>query len=74
MAWQRMPSRPFKWFRKAAEQGDSRAQLYLGLCYSNGTGVEKDYAEAVNWVRKAAEQGNASPNAHLGITTLAEKS
>ena len=40
-----------------AEQGDSRAQFKLGLCYANGHGVRKDYAEAMKWCRKAAEQG-----------------
>ncbi len=41
----------------AAEQGDAQAQLNLGVCYWNGNGVAKDYAEAVKWFRKAAEQG-----------------
>lgn len=35
-----------KWYRKAAEQGDSLGQLGLGECYDFGHGVEKDYAEA----------------------------
>ena len=29
-----------------AEQGDARAQLYLGVMYDNGRGVAYDYAEA----------------------------
>ena len=48
-----------KWFRKAAEQGDARAQFHLGFAYSNGQGVTKDDAEAIKWFRKAAEQGDA---------------
>lgn len=48
-----------KWYRKAAEQGNARAQLDLGFAYENGLGVERNYVEAVRWFRKAAEQGYA---------------
>jgi TPR repeat protein len=44
--------------RRAAEQGDARAQSQLGWFYGSGTGVEQNYAEAVKWYRMAAEQGN----------------
>ena len=47
-----------KWYRKAAEQGDANAQLWIGYCYENGDGIVKDKAEAIKWYRKAAEQGN----------------
>jgi hypothetical protein len=39
----------------------------LGICYSNGRGVLKDAAQAVEWFRKAAEQGNESAQLNLGI-------
>ena len=55
-----------KWYRKASEQGDVRAQCNLGLCYKNGQGVERSYEEAVKWFRKAAEQGNARAQCNLG--------
>ena len=42
---------------KAAEEGDTHAQLNLGLCYESGSGVSKDTAQAIKWFRKAAEQG-----------------
>ena len=45
-----------KWYRKAAEQNDAKAQYNLGVCYDNGQGVAKDEVEAVKWYRKAAEQ------------------
>ena len=48
-----------KWFRKAAEQGDDKAQHNLGVSYAQGQGVPQDYTEAVKWYRKAAEQGHA---------------
>jgi clan AA aspartic protease (TIGR02281 family) len=47
-----------KWFRKAAEQGYSGAQHYLGMMYEDGEGVPKNLAEAAKWIRKAAEQGS----------------
>jgi TPR repeat protein len=40
--------------RDGAEQGDASALSELGHMYENGTGVPKDYAEAVRWFRKAA--------------------
>ncbi len=35
--------------------------------YSNGRGVAKDDAEAVNWYRKAADQGLATAQFNLGL-------
>lgn len=46
-----------KWFLKAAEQGNGRAQNAVGNDYANGTGgVEKNLEEALRWYRKSAEQ------------------
>ena len=56
-----------KWYRKAAEQGNAKAQCNLGVCYGNGRGVSKDESEAVKWYRKAAEQGNANAQFNLGV-------
>lgn len=49
----------FEYYQKAAEKGYALAQFYLGLCYHNGEGVEKNLSEAVKWYRKAADQGHA---------------
>ena len=57
-----------RWFRKAAAQGNARAQNYLGLLYRKGEGVPQDYSEAVEWYRRAAEQGNAKAQNNLGNT------
>ena len=40
-----------------AENGDSQAQVTLGIMYDFGHGVTKDPAEAIDWYIKAAEQG-----------------
>lgn len=52
--------------RRAAEQGDAKAQNSLGVCYANGRGVERSLAEAAKWFRKAAEQGDAKAQCNLG--------
>jgi TPR repeat protein len=44
--------------RLVAEQGDTKAQITLGLSYSTGRGVTQSDAEATKWFRRAAEQGD----------------
>jgi TPR repeat protein len=46
-----------KWFRKAAEQGEAKAQLNLGIMYGTGNGVPEDYVESYMWLNLAAAQG-----------------
>lgn len=50
-----------------AEQGNVRAQFYLGNMYEYGKGVLKDDAEAVRWYCLAAKQGNARAQSNLGV-------
>ncbi len=54
-------------WRSLAEQGNAKAQFFLGLMYSKGRGVPQDYAEAVGWWHKAAEQGVAEAQYNLGV-------
>jgi uncharacterized protein len=49
-----------------AEQGDSEAQFYLGITYSDGRGVTRDDREAATWFRRAAEQGLVQAQFNLG--------
>ncbi len=42
------------WYRKAADQGNPAAQVYLGYMYTVGLGVPQDKAEAIRWYRRAA--------------------
>ena len=51
---------------RAVELNDAEAQVRLGDCYDNGTGVVTSHIEAVRWYRKAAEQGYAEAQFHLG--------
>lgn len=55
------------WLRKAAEQGNAKAQLDLGLAYDGGQGVPQDLAQAGAWYMKAAQQGNATAQFDLGL-------
>ncbi len=47
-----------KELRPLAEQGHAKAQLKLGIMYSQGQGVPQDYVQGAKWVRLAAEQGD----------------
>lgn len=63
-----------EWYRKAAEQGNSRAQVFLGEMYLHGRVVQyKDGQDEANGgrqaeslFRKAAEQGNSGGALGLG--------
>ena len=44
-------------FRPMAETGNATAQLYMGIMYSMGRGVEVDRIEAYIWFNLAASQG-----------------
>jgi tetratricopeptide (TPR) repeat protein len=44
-------------FQRPAEQGNPGAQLYIGVCYHDGDGMERDYVKAVEWYDKAIAQG-----------------
>ena len=57
--------------RRAAEQGNARAQAQLGASYFAGQGVPQDDAEAAKWFRKAAEQGDAQAQFCLGVSYFA---
>ena len=46
-----------KWYRKAAEQGNARAQNNLGLMYATGEGVPENVINAYVWLSISAAQG-----------------
>ena len=51
----------------AAVNGDSKSQLVLAVMYSEGVGVEVDYARAFYWYQQAEKQG--SPEARYAMST-----
>ena len=52
-------NRAVQYLRESAEIGSAYAQFVLALCYADGKGVERNYAEAFKWMKRAAESGNA---------------
>ncbi|MEO1925582.1 MAG: SPOR domain-containing protein [Gammaproteobacteria bacterium] len=50
-----------------AENGNSQAQITLGLMYDYGQGVDKDPTESINWYRMAAEQGVPLVQHDIGV-------
>jgi len=57
----------FEAYRKLADQGDEKAELYLGLTYDLGQDVPRNVVEAARWYRKAAAQGSGSAASNLGV-------
>jgi TPR repeat protein len=47
-----------KWFRKAVEQGHTKAQFALGVMYYKGDGVLENYVQAYAWWNIAAANGD----------------
>jgi Caspase domain/Sel1 repeat len=56
-----------KVWMEAAQQGDPKAQAYVGEIYEKGLGVAPDYGAAAQWYRRAAERGYAPAAFNLGV-------
>jgi hypothetical protein len=59
-----------RWYRKAAEQGDTAAQRYLAGVYRRGEGVPQDYVESYRWSVKRAGPIAMASMRRLGWTGL----
>jgi TPR repeat protein len=55
------------WYHKAAEDGNTDAQMKMGYAYMVGRGVRQDYQKAFKWYGLAAEQGIADAQFALGL-------
>ena len=49
-----------RWYHKAAEQGDTDAQVNLGLMYEKGFGVAQDIVQSHKWFNIALALGDKS--------------
>jgi TPR repeat protein len=49
-----------RWYRKAAEAGNVRAQYNLALMYHLGEGITRDFDGAIQRYESAARQGDAN--------------
>ena len=59
-------ARVVHWFRLAADQGDARSQIELGLYHLSGRVVPQDYKQAAVLFQFAADQGNDDAMLQLG--------
>ncbi len=57
-----------RWYLKAADQGNVKAQYALGYMYYTGEGVPQNLNEAFSWYHKAADQGDAKAQYALGLS------
>ena len=57
----------FSYWQTLATQGHTDAQVFVGLSYANGWGVDKDTRLASVWYQKAALKENASGQFLLGL-------
>ena len=62
------------WLRRAAEQGNTEAQFWLGAAYEEGRFGTTDYQEAFKWLVKAAEQGHPTRRSSWERCTKKESS
>ena len=56
----RDPKESFAWLCTAAGHGRGHAMAEVGLRYSNGAGVERDFVKAAQWFEQALAAGDAS--------------
>ncbi|RIA91509.1 hypothetical protein C1645_875361 [Glomus cerebriforme] len=57
----------FKEELKLAITNNLKAQVYVGYCYQNGIGINKNEKKAFKWYLKSAENGNAMAQNNLGV-------
>jgi TPR repeat protein len=57
-------------YKKAAEAGDARAMVSLGLIYESGDGLPKDIKAANDLYAKAAARGNADGAINLAVALM----
>ncbi|CAN5465037.1 hypothetical protein BH20VER3_BH20VER3_22580 [soil metagenome] len=56
----RDPKASFAWLCAAAARGRAHAMAEVGLRYSNGAGVERDFVKAAEWFEQALAAGDVS--------------
>lgn len=60
----------FEWFNKAADKDLAEAISYVGICYEDGLGVEKDLDIALKHYKKAADKGYVPAQYNYGRLCL----
>jgi uncharacterized protein len=52
------PAFAVRWWRKAAQKGDAKAEYNVGSSYAEGRGVRANKRVAAIWFRKAVSHGH----------------
>ena len=60
------PEKACYWYKKAAQQGNTVAQLYTAYALEKGRGTGKNLREAIRWYTKAADGGLPAAQFRLG--------
>ena len=60
------PHEAFLCFSKAAKAGDAEAQYWMGRCFHQGIGTERDDSVSFSWYLKAAGQNHPKAQYELG--------
>ena len=58
-----------EWYRRAAEQGILKGQLWFADCHEEGEGVPQNKTEALKWYRQAAMQSDERAELEVKILT-----
>ena len=64
---ERKRSEAARYYKKAADQGDSDAQFTYGVCLYEGKGVKQDYSEAARYFKMSADQCNSDGQNNYGL-------
>jgi hypothetical protein len=64
--WEDDPMKREKWLRRAAEDGEADAQMWLGVAYEQDWFGTIDLVEAAKWYQWSADQGNPDAQVALG--------
>ncbi len=60
------PVKAFECFKQSANQGYTKAQYQLSVCYDEGIGVRRNIAEAARWCEMAAYGGYDKAQSEIG--------
>jgi len=65
---QQQVSQKYVYAKRAAVQGNARAQFDLGLMYARGAGVAKNEKLAFSWFHKAARNNHVEAKFYMGLS------
>ena len=61
------PQEKVRLIQMGAVDGDVASQIYLGVMYTKGIGVPRNYVRALEWFDKADRQGSGEATYYMGV-------